>query len=70
VSYPKLIYFTCVAYAVHRVFETIHVLYSNVDKLVANGKKIFVKLPARIELFKNKAPDSPLPPTLAITRGT
>jgi hypothetical protein len=44
------------------------VLYPNVDKLVAIGKKIFVKSPARIELFKNKAPDTPLPPTPVITR--
>jgi hypothetical protein len=49
----------------HRVCETIHVLYPNVDKLVAYGKKIFVKLPDRIEVFKNEAPDTPLPPTSA-----
>jgi hypothetical protein len=42
--------------------------YSNVEKLVGNGKKIFVKSPGRIELFKNKAPDIPLPPTPVITR--
>jgi hypothetical protein len=50
VSYPKLIHVTCVVHALHRVCETIPVLYPNVDKLVANGKKIFVKSPARIEL--------------------
>jgi hypothetical protein len=43
------------------------VLYPNVDKLVANGKKVFVKSPARIELHKIKAPDTPLPPTAVIT---
>jgi hypothetical protein len=43
------------------------VLYPNVDKLVANGKKIFVKFPARIELFKKKAPETPLPPMPVIT---
>jgi hypothetical protein len=68
VSYPKLIYVTCVTHALHRVCETIPALYPNVDKLVANGKKIFVKLPARIELFKNKAPDTLLPPTPVITQ--
>jgi hypothetical protein len=51
----------------HRVCETIIVLYSNVDKLVANGKKIFVKSSAGIELFKNKTPDTPLPPTTVNT---
>jgi hypothetical protein len=43
-------------------------LYPNVDKLLAKRKKIFVESPARIELFKNKAPDTPLPPTPVITR--
>jgi hypothetical protein len=56
------------ARALYRVCETIRVLYPHRDKLVANGKKIFVKSPARIELFKNKAPDTPLPPTAVITR--
>jgi hypothetical protein len=39
------------------------VLYPNVDKLAINGKKIFVKSPVTIELSKNKAPYTPLPPT-------
>jgi hypothetical protein len=33
VSYPKLIQVTCVAHALHRVCETIRVLYPNVDNL-------------------------------------
>jgi hypothetical protein len=33
------------------------VLYPNVDRLEANGKKIFAKLAARIELFKNEVSD-------------
>jgi hypothetical protein len=43
VSYPKLIYITCIGHALHRACETICVLYQNVDKLIANGKKIFKK---------------------------
>jgi hypothetical protein len=59
----------CVAHALHRVSETIRVFYSNVDTLVDNGKKIFVKSPARREqFFKNKAPDTSFPPTPEITR--
>jgi hypothetical protein len=68
VSCPKLIHDTCVARALHRVCETFRVLYPNVDKLVANGKKMFVKSPARIALFKNEARDTPLLPTPVITR--
>jgi hypothetical protein len=30
---------------------------------MANGKKMFIKLPARIELFKNKVPDTSFPPS-------
>jgi hypothetical protein len=48
----------CVAHALHKACETTLGLSSNVDKLVASGKKIFVKSPARIELFKNKALDT------------
>jgi hypothetical protein len=58
VSYPKLIHVTCVAGALHRVYETIPVLYPSVDKLVTAGKKIFVKLPARIEILQDIFQDS------------
>jgi hypothetical protein len=68
VSYPKLIHVTCVVHALHSVCETIPVLYPNVDKLVANWRKIFVKSPARIEIFKNKAPDTPILTTPVITQ--
>jgi hypothetical protein len=68
VGYIKLIHVTCVARALHRVCETIRMLYPNVDKLVAKGEKIFVKSPGRIKLFKDKAPDTSLSPTLVITR--
>jgi hypothetical protein len=54
VSYHKLIHVTCVPHAFHRVCETIRLLYPNVDKLVANAKKIFEKSPAGIQLFKTK----------------
>jgi hypothetical protein len=36
------------------------VVYPKLDRLVVNGKKIFVKLPARIEALKNNAPDHSL----------
>jgi hypothetical protein len=49
----------CVAHDLHRVCEAIYVLYPNVEKLVAIGKKVFVKWLARIELFKSKARDTP-----------
>jgi hypothetical protein len=63
VSHLKLIHINMCAHALHRVHETILVLYPSVHMLLTNGKKIYVKLPARIELFKNGAPDIPLPPS-------
>jgi hypothetical protein len=44
-------------------------LYPNVDRLVANGKKIFLNLPARLEIFKKQSsrPHPPPPPTSVIT---
>jgi hypothetical protein len=36
--------------------------YPNVTKLVANEIKIFVKLSATTELFRDKLPDTPFPP--------
>jgi hypothetical protein len=67
VSYPKLIFVMCVVHALHRVCETICVLYQNVENLVPNGKKIFVNSPVTTQLFKNKATDTPLTPTAVIT---
>jgi hypothetical protein len=45
----------------HEVCEVICVLYENVDLLLVNRKKIFVKSPAR-----SKAPDT-ITPSLVIT---
>jgi hypothetical protein len=57
-NYPEAIHITCVARSLHSVRETIFVLYPDADKLVASGKKISAKSPARTELFKHKAPDT------------
>lgn len=68
VSYPNMLHVTCVVHGLHRVCETIRSLYPKVDKLVSNGKKIFVKAPTRIDLFRNTNPNIPLPPTPIVTR--
>jgi hypothetical protein len=52
----------CVAHPLHWVCETISVLYPNVEKLVSNGKRIFVKLTVTIQLCENNTPDTPLTP--------
>jgi hypothetical protein len=62
VSCPELIHVMCLLHAFHRVCETIHVPYPDVDKLVANRKKIFVKSPTRMDLCKNKVLVTTFPP--------
>lgn len=66
--FPNLIHITCLAHALHRVAETIRNCFPLVDRLVASVKKIFVKSPSRIQLFKSIAPNTPLPPAPVLTR--
>jgi len=60
--YPKMIHVTCLAHALHRAAEEVCGSNPEVDKLIANGKKIFIKSPLRVQKFKQEAPTLPLPP--------
>jgi uncharacterized protein (UPF0147 family) len=66
--YPKLIHLTCVAHAIHRVAESIRDTFPDIDKLIAEGKKVFLKAPKRIQILKEMEPDLPLPPKPVVTR--
>lgn len=66
--YPKLVHVTCLAHALHRLAEEIRANYPDVDKLVSNIKKMFLKAPYRIQCFKSQAPNLALPPKPVITR--
>lgn len=66
--YTKMIHITCLAHAVHRVCEEIRKNFPKIDSLISNGKKIFLKAPSRVLIFKNNAPGIPLPPQPIITR--
>jgi len=66
--YPKMVHVTCVAHGLHRVAEKIRGQFPKIDELVSNTKKIFLKAPSRIDLFKTEAPGIPLPPTPILTR--
>jgi hypothetical protein len=59
--YPKMIHVTCLAHALHRVAEEVRGSYPEVDQLIANGKKIFIKSPLQAQKFKEEAPTLPLP---------
>lgn len=68
VLYPKMIHLTCLAHALHRVAETVRCQYPDVDLLISTIKRIFLKAPSRIEIFKNNYPNIPLPPEPIIIR--
>jgi hypothetical protein len=63
--YPKMIHVTCLAHALHIVAEEVRVSYPEVDQLIANGKKIFIKSPFECRSLKKRPqqytfPHSPL----------
>ncbi|KAL4112028.1 hypothetical protein QTP88_015876 [Uroleucon formosanum] len=66
--YSKMVHITCLAHGLHRVCEKIRAEFPKVDELILNMKKVFLKAPARVELFRRKAPETPLPPSPIITR--
>jgi hypothetical protein len=68
VLYSKMVHITCVAHGVHRVTEEIRGRFSNVAKLIAKVKQIFLKCPPCVLFFKNKSPTILLPPQHIITR--
>lgn len=68
VLFPKMLHITCVIHGLHRVAEYIREIFPQVDSFVGNLKKIFLKAPARVAIFKNIAPDLTLPPKPVLTR--
>ncbi|XP_066902302.1 uncharacterized protein [Halyomorpha halys] len=68
VLYLKIVHLTCLAHAFHRVAETVRAQFPNVDQPVSTVKKIFLKAPSRIAIFKETHPDLALPPEPVITR--
>jgi len=66
--YPKMIHVTCLAHALHIVAGEVHGSYPEVDKLTANGKKIFIKSPLRVQKFNEEATTTSLPPQPIVTR--
>jgi hypothetical protein len=65
--YPTMVHLTCLAHALHRVAEEVRGSYPEVDKLIADGKKILIKSPLRVQKFK-EVPILPLPPQPILTR--
>jgi hypothetical protein len=66
--FPKMLHVTCLAHALHGVVEQIRSDFPLVDKFISSVKKIFLKCPARINIFKDEAPELSFPPEPVITR--
>lgn len=60
--YSKIIYVTCFAHGLQRLAETIRMNNIKIDKIIANAKKVFLKDPSRIKIFKNMVPTLDIPP--------
>ncbi|KRZ71320.1 hypothetical protein T10_8686 [Trichinella papuae] len=68
VLFPNMLHLTCLAHGLHRISEHIRCLFPDVDRLISNVKKVFLKAPSRVQLFKEMAPEIPLPPQPVLTR--
>jgi hypothetical protein len=66
--FPNLLHVTCLAHGLNRVAELVRKLYPDVNDLIANVKKTFLKSPKRIQKFKEMLPGVPLPPRPTIIR--
>ncbi|KAE9524587.1 hypothetical protein AGLY_014637, partial [Aphis glycines] len=66
--FTKMIHITCIAHGLHRISEEVRKHFLKVDSLISNGKKVFLKSPSRINVFKTIAPEISLPPQPIITR--
>lgn len=66
--YPDVIHLTCLAHAINLVAETVRNNFEQVDALISNVKKVFLKAPLRIQYYKEHLPDLPLPPQPVLTR--
>ncbi|KRX52067.1 hypothetical protein T09_8811 [Trichinella sp. T9] len=60
--FPNMLHLTCLAHGLHRIAEHIRCLFPDVDRLISNVKKLFLKASSRVQLFKAMAPEIPLPP--------
>lgn len=59
VFYSKIEPVTSLAHALHRVAEENRKHFPKVDQLISNCKKIFLKAPSRVLMFREIAPNIP-----------
>jgi len=59
--HSKMIHVTCVVHELHRVAEEIRSQFMTVDKIISSVKRIFIKDPSRLLLFKTEVLNLSLP---------
>lgn len=50
--FPNLHHVTCLAHSLHRVCESVRNEYSNANEFIGSMRKVLLKAPARIQLYK------------------
>lgn len=68
IFYPHLIHVTCIVHGLQRVAEVIREQFPEVNTLISTTKKVFVKAPVRVNAYREKLPEHPLPPEPILTR--
>ena len=68
IFYPEMHHLTCLAHALHRLSERVRELLPEVNELIASVKKVFLKAPSRILVWKSSYPNLQLPPSPVLTR--
>ncbi|KAJ4439642.1 hypothetical protein ANN_07770 [Periplaneta americana] len=53
-KYNKIIHIICLAHAHHRIADEVRFHFPEVDRLIANVKKVFVKAPSCVSVFKKQ----------------
>ena len=66
--YSNMVHMTCIAYTCNLISEKVRELFPNINILINNGKKIFLKSPSRISIFRDEMENIPLPSVPIITR--
>jgi len=51
--YTNLHHVSCLAHSLHRVCESLREEYTHADKFVSEMKKVLVKAPSRIQIYKD-----------------
>ncbi|KAJ8969037.1 hypothetical protein NQ314_001936 [Rhamnusium bicolor] len=68
IFYPNMVHVTCLLHGINIVTETVRTRYPLVNKLISNVKKVFLKAPLRMQMYKERLPGVSLPPEPIITR--